>query len=47
MQQLWCQGLHTTMHKLGDELTAMITDDLFCETMKLPDVVKKEPGNSY
>ena len=34
------------MHKLGDELSAMITDDLFWETMKLPDMVKKEPGNS-
>ena len=28
------------------KLSAMITDDLFWETMKLPDMVKKESGNS-
>ena len=34
-------------HKLGDKLSGMIADDLFWETMKLPNMVEKEPGNSY
>ena len=40
------KGCIQLMHKLGDELSATITGDLFWETMKLPDMVKKEPGNS-
>ena len=35
------------MHKVGDELSVMITDNLFWETMKFPNMVKKEPGNFY
>ena len=39
------KGCIELMHKSRDELSATITDDLFWETMKLPDMVKKEPGN--
>ena len=40
------KGCIQLTHKLGDELSAMITDDLLWETMKLPDMVEKEPGDS-